>query len=807
MLALFRSLVFAALLFLFPFSASAQEEVPPSEFETAIMDSKMNMMVDPAIAYEHAQKAEKLAQTNLERPVSLWLQGESLTRMNRPHDAVEVLEEAIKLVSQSNEASKLKGDLMRARAGTAAALGDYAVALSKFQEAHDVYLELGEDRSRSMSLQNIANIYADARNYAKALNYYALAGEAFAGDPNLELARLNNIATAEQELENYSAAEDGFNAALKIAEEMESPVLRARILTNVAAVKLLQGELVAATTAVDEGLRLEVEAQSGWEPFLIGMQARIAFAQGNNKTALSLIESSFEGVDIKNTSVPFMELHEAAHKIYSENNMAKPALAHLTAYKRLDDEVRDVSASANMALMGAQFDFATQELQISNLRNEALEKEVALQKAKQRQRTIIYSGVAVLGLGLLIGGGVHYLSMRRSRNEVKQANRQLSASNTALEKALEAKSEFLATTSHEIRTPLNGILGMTQVLLQQKGVDQEIRERVDLVQSSGLAMKAIVDDILDMSKIESGSVTVETAEFDAISTLRGVSGVWADTAKQNDLVLEEDLSECPVRLTTDERKLRQIAYNLLSNAVKFTETGKINVHAEVEKTDGGSVLIWKVKDTGCGIPGDQLEAIFEPFYQVDGGVNRKFSGTGLGLSISRQLARALGGEISVVSKLGEGSEFVLRLPIVDPVMASAVSDGGDTLVESIVLTPNFLHQSILEAMLEEGDASIQILDSIEACDALLKGSHLKKITVSIDALGDDTASVLEALLSLSEKADHACITIWLDEEAVVGAPMLRVSGADVVLENGFDANEIMLTAQIEKSQDDSVSAA
>ncbi|WP_018998366.1 tetratricopeptide repeat-containing sensor histidine kinase [Hirschia maritima] len=801
-----RSTILAVALFFMPQAVFAQEEVPPTEYEAAIMDSKMNMMADPMVAYEHAQKAETLAEGALDKPTAQWLQGEALTRMNRADEAIEVLESAIAEVSKTETVSKLKGDLKRARAGTAAALGDYATALSNFQDAHEVYLELGEDRSRSMSLQNIANIYADARDYTKALNYYKLAGEAFAGDPNLELARLNNVATAYQELENFTDAEIGFRDALKIAEEMESPMLRARILTNIAAVNLLADNLDEARTALSEGHKLEQENPSGWEPFLYGMDARIAFAEGNEVEARVLMSKTFGDMDLTTSPVPFMEFHKAAHEIYKANGELELALAHLTAFKRLDDEARDVSATANMALMGAQFDFATQELQISNLRNETLQKEVALQKAKQRQRTIMFTGLTVLGLALLGGGSVHYLSMRRSRNEVNDANTKLSESNTALEKALKAKSEFLATTSHEIRTPLNGILGMTQVLLEKREVETEVRERVELVQSSGLAMKAIVDDILDMSKIEAGSVTVETAECDIVTTLKSVSGIWGETAKQSGVIVNEDLSECPISAVTDERKLRQIAYNLLSNAVKFTEEGQIDIHAEIEEADDGSVLVWKVKDTGCGIPEDQLEAIFEPFHQVDGGVNRKFSGTGLGLSIGRQLANALGGDISVTSQLGKGSEFTLRLPVEAPVMAGEQDVEQESEVRSVVITPNFLHQSILEAMIGE-DASILVGDSLEECEAGLSSPLVQKVTLSIDALGQDTAGVLEALMGLSDRAANAEISVWLGENPPVDAAMLRISGADQVIEGEFDASEISDLAKVDDLNNDAVSAA
>ncbi|MBK8543686.1 MAG: hypothetical protein IPL62_09050 [Caulobacteraceae bacterium] len=192
-------------------------------------------------------------------------------------------------------------------------------------------------------------------------------------------------------------------------------------------------------------------------------------------------------------------------------------------------------------------------------------------EAEARQRTLIFFGALAIAMVILGALGYGYVSMRKSRNQVQAANDQLNETNVALGKALKAKSEFLATTSHEIRTPLNGILGMTQVMLQDAKIAADIRERVQVVHGAGESMRAIVDDILDVAKMETGKITVAAEPFNPAPTLEDVSRLWRHNAEAKGLAFEMDVSACPARIVADEQRLRQVVFNLLSNAVKFTD--------------------------------------------------------------------------------------------------------------------------------------------------------------------------------------------------------------------------------------------
>lgn len=234
-----------------------------------------------------------------------------------------------------------------------------------------------------------------------------------------------------------------------------------------------------------------------------------------------------------------------------------------------------------------------------------------------------------------------------------------------LELSTRYKSEFLANMSHELRTPLNSILLLSRLLSEngENNLNNDQVEYAHVIQNSGKSLLSLIDEILDLSKIEAGKMTVEFKPESIQEVVTSMRSLFSEMAKEKNLDLQFTISnDAPLLITTDRLRLEQILKNLLSNALKFTKTGfiKMNIHDDPKKPDH---IIFSVKDSGIGIPADKLEHIFGAFQQADGSTRRKFGGTGLGLAISRELARLLGGDLTVKSKESSGSEFILSIPV------------------------------------------------------------------------------------------------------------------------------------------------
>ena len=237
---------------------------------------------------------------------------------------------------------------------------------------------------------------------------------------------------------------------------------------------------------------------------------------------------------------------------------------------------------------------------------------------------------------------------------------QLQRAKDRSESADRAKSQFVANVSHELRTPLTVVLGMAQ-LLSLSELDAEQREGVDMIERSGQALLSLVNHILDLSRIESGGLKLEDAEFDIRKTVAGVQRHFADEAAAKGLAFSVRIEhDVPQYVQGDELRLRQVLLNLCDNAVKFTSAGRVDLSVKVfgeERPAGRIVLGFAVADTGVGMDKAAAAKAFEPFFQVHTSAERQFGGTGLGLAISRRLARLMGGTISVDSEPGRGSTF------------------------------------------------------------------------------------------------------------------------------------------------------
>jgi len=398
--------------------------------------------------------------------------------------------------------------------------------------------------------------------------------------------------------------------------------------------------------------------------------------------------------------------------------------------------------------------------------------------------------------GVLLGvtGFATDVTDRRLADErLREANRRLEdavarANDLAVEAqtATVAKSVFLAHMSHEIRTPLNAIIGFAQVLQHDADVTERQRDRLTIINRSGEHLLALLNDILELSKVESGVQRLDPVPFDLPALLEDLALVFCARAQAKTLTFAtEGFGELPRHVVADQLKLRQVLTNLLSNAVKFTDSGGILFRARAVAQDAGaSRLVVQIEDTGAGIALEETAALFAPFEQAAAG-RRSGTGTGLGLAISRQFAEAMGGTLDVTSEVGAGSVFRFEVPVATGTEAAAAAAAATCARRVLRIEP------------DQAPCTVLVVDDAD-------GRRLLQ-----DVLTDVGFQVVEAADGF---AAAAALAKWRPQVVVTGADPRNLAGADIVRHirlspQGADTRIIALTAEATAEVRESVLAA
>ncbi|MDF7774706.1 ATP-binding protein [Sphingomonas sp. AOB5] len=783
-------------------TAAAPAPQGKSPVDAALERARTTMVADPEEGLRLAGVAEQLASRlppGQERTVAIatarWLTSEAYLRLNQVDKARPIIAQT--LADTRGMTIKLRGDLLLSLGSLQMDDGKAALALGSYQEAYKIFKQLGEARSQALAFHYLGSLYSAANGYDRAEDYYRQAAEAYDKDPSLSLTLYNSRGNMLLELNKYREAEAEYNKALKIAREMEKPLLEARILGNIARAQVEDGRLDEAEATLARGFALaKGENSRNFRQQLLATAARVAMGRGDYARARGLIVQAFEGVDLATTSSNFLDAHRFAYEIFQKTGETSLALQHLEAVRRLTDEAAKVATTFSTALSSAEFNDEGQKARIAEM------------KAETERRTAEYQRNLFLSLGaasLIVMAALAWglISIRRSRNKVRDANIVLGETNVALEKALKAKTEFLATTSHEIRTPLNGILGMTQVMLHDQRLDPSIRDRIGIVHGAGMTMRSLVDDILDVAKMETGNLTVDAAPMDLCATLKEVTRIWEEQARAKGLAFNLHLSHAPHWIVSDAGRLRQIVFNLLSNAIKFTEAGGVSVRATAEGEGDARRLKLEITDTGIGIPAEKRDEIFESFKQADSGTTRKFGGTGLGLTICRNLARAMGGDIAVDGAEGSGSKFTVDLPLV-PAEAPEVEAPSGASGMMLILDRNPIARSMLKTLFEPRVGALKFLATPDEALEALKAGGVTQLLVdeaTLKAAGDDPFGVLAGLAAAAGEIGAASAILWMKpDEAVMTS--LKGSGVGQVIEKPV-AGAALIEALIPQTEENS----
>ncbi len=323
----------------------------------------------------------------------------------------------------------------------------------------------------------------------------------------------------------------------------------------------------------------------------------------------------------------------------------------------------------------------------------------------------------------------HFILVQRDMTDYKKLQRSLELAVEDADTANIAKSRFLATMSHEIRTPMNGVLGMIQVMLSETK-DQEQRENLSLILESGNHLISILNDILDLTKVEQNKIEFESAPFSIEQIISPLDSTYAPICREKGISLEIN-NQLPTDgyFLGDKKRVRQILYNLINNAIKFTHKGKISVsiYSCLQKKNN---VTFTVSDTGIGIDPDNLKKIFDPFVQADASTTRKFGGTGLGLAIVKQLIEKMGGELVVNSQEDKGTQFEFSIPleaIKESIATNSLSEPQpqeELKLNVLVVEDNEVNCIVAQKMLEKEGHQVHIChDGSQAIDLLTKNRY------------------------------------------------------------------------------------
>ena len=405
------------------------------------------------------------------------------------------------------------------------------------------------------------------------------------------------------------------------------------------------------------------------------------------------------------------------------------------------------------------------------------------------------------------GRALHATGTNQDITGRKAAEAEIKRARDAAEAASQAKTDFLATMSHEIRTPLNGVLGIAK-LLQRDPLDERQRKYVDLIDNSAQTLLALINDLLDLGKIEAGQVVLEHIPFGIESVLSELTELYTLRASEKSLLFRRSVApEVPAWVAGDPNRLRQILSNLLSNALKFTSAGEVALTVELKETrEGWARLAFAVRDTGIGIPAPVQQRLFSRFVQADSSTTRKFGGSGLGLAIVKQLSEMMGGRVSLSSTPGQGSVFSCEIPfeVVDapvertPVREQAAQVAAARPERLLIAEDNTTNQIVVQGMLAlfgYGNVTIvgngqEALDAVAqgAFDAILMDCHMPLLdgfaaTEQLRASGC-TLPIIAMTASATAADREKCLRVGMDDYL---AKPLDVGGLEKTMDRWLGA--------------------
>ncbi len=475
-----------------------------------------------------------------------------------------------------------------------------------------------------------------------------------------------------------------------------------------AGISNLSGEYSAALTELDEVERFSKEENSGFT-----LEPDFFIEKANAYMGLQRFDDAIRSLSaFGDTAESWFRIPSDKYKIlvsaYEAKGDYKRALENYKRYVQTEDSMTVWRNSSEVTRLELENQFTQQQLQTE------LDFQTQLNQQRFTRNWILFLGTAAF----LFAMGLYFRLrfIRKTQKLLEKKNKIIEAEKAKAQASERAKHQFLANMSHEIRTPMNAIKGMTDILIRRNPKEDQ-QEYLDGIKQSSDSLLVIINDILDISKIEAGKVELEQEPFSVLELVNNVHTIMQFRAEEKGLLLLKEVPENELFVTGDANRLRQILINLIGNAIKFTEKGQVTTSIQSEPAGENLNLHVTVSDTGIGIDPDRMEKIFESFEQAYSDTSRKFGGTGLGLSISKKLVELHGGTIWVETEKGKGSQFHFIIPYTIAVAAQQAilaadldTHAANTLkgIRILLVEDNAFNVIVAQEELEDAIEGVQV---------------------------------------------------------------------------------------------------
>lgn len=573
-------------------------------------------------------------------------------------------------------------------------VGEYGAALEKMNKSLTLYTELQSDKVL-LVYSSLSNVYSSLGDHKGMLNnaYNQLAAAQKFDSKSGEAGAYTRIGNAQTNLNQLVDATFNFDIAERLYAESDYPFIGI-IYYSIAKLNVKKGNFEEALRRISQSIEADrkVDFRYNEVPRLI-LLAEIYEKQGNIEKAYSELERSLDIEGLKKDKIQFLNILEKLIELSSSVGDADGELKFLKQYNELYKESFNEQQAKLLSINNVRLNILEKEEEIKLLQKEnelQIQRTLAQQESNRYQ---LYLTLVVFVTLLLVSG----LFMRTRRQKD-----QLNTYSQELEKATQAKSDFLARMSHEIRTPINAISGLTK-LMQRKAENSEDITNLQQIDDASLTLLGVINDILDFSKIEAGKLDIEVTSIQLDKVVSQSIRLQSLKAHEKNIELIQHIArDVPLYLKGDGLRIQQILVNLLGNAVKFTDDGLVSVSVKKKYAEQGVLLEFAVKDTGIGMTSSQTKDLFQSFSQVDESISRKYGGTGLGLAICKQLAELMGGEIWVESQAGEGSTFHFTVLVEEDKTQLAISPSEKLSSLKILVADDvsLSRQAIAEALLQ-----------------------------------------------------------------------------------------------------------